>query len=183
MARLGNDELDSYDLESELKSIIHNRDEVVQDDFVKVISNAQVLDIETPMKKNELFATIAKTLGESLKKDEKDIKLLLHERESESSTVLTPFVAIPHIMIKGESVFDLLLVRCKDGVQFSEEAPSVKAIFVIVGTKDERRLHLQALAAIAQTIQSQEFEKRWEEARGDNHLRDIMLLSKRQRFN
>jgi mannitol/fructose-specific phosphotransferase system IIA component (Ntr-type) len=57
----------------------------------------------------------------------------------------------------------------------------VKAVFVIMGTRDERRLHLQALAAIAQIIQSPDFDERWGDARNENHLRDVMLLSDRRR--
>lgn len=51
------------------------------------------------------------------------------------------------------------------------------------GTRDERSFHLRALAAIAQTVQAKDFERRWLSARNEQALRDIMLLSRRDRRN
>jgi amino acid transporter/mannitol/fructose-specific phosphotransferase system IIA component (Ntr-type) len=182
IARLGNKELSSYDLESELKAIVHHRDEIVNDDFDKIVAKAEVFDFENKMSKDELFEKLVEHLSNRFNLKQSELLHLLKEREAECSTVLIPTVAVPHIIINGENIFDLLLIRCKEGVYFSDKAPAVKAIFMIVGTKDNRRLHLLGLAAIAQTIQCVEFERRWEEARSDNNLRDIFLLSNRQRF-
>ena len=183
MARFGNEELDSYDLESELRGIVHTRDEVVQDRFDEIISLAPILDLDNIKSRKELFEKVAEVLAQRNNIDQQQTVELLREREKESSTVLIPEVAIPHIIINGQNIFDMVLVRCKNGVQFSSEAPDVKAVLVIAGSKDVRRLHLQALAAIAQTIQDKDFIKRWIEARNDNHLRDAFLLSNRNRFN
>ena len=49
------------------------------------------------------------------------------------------------------------------------------------GTRDKRNFHLRALAAIAQTVQAKDFERRWLSARNEQALRDIMLLSSRDR--
>ncbi len=182
MARFGNEELDSYDLEAELRNIVHTRDDVVKDRFDKIISKAAVLDLEEVKDRAELFSKVAEVLSERHKIDQGHAFKLLREREKEASTVLLPNVAIPHIIVNGQSIFDMVLVRCKNGVAFSDEAKDVKAVLIIAGSKDERRLHLQALAAIAQTIQEKEFNDRWMEARSENHLRDVFLLSKRSRF-
>ncbi|MHC5164903.1 MAG: PTS sugar transporter subunit IIA, partial [Planctomycetota bacterium] len=61
--------------------------------------------------------------------------------------------------------------------------PSVKAVFVIVGTKDQRTLHLKSLAAIAQIVQSAHFEQYWQQVQTTDQLRDILLLSERRRFH
>ena len=50
-----------------------------------------------------------------------------------------------------------------------------------MGTTDERQFHLQALAAIAQIVQNQDFEKRWLAADTVEHLRDIIMLGRRYR--
>ena len=57
----------------------------------------------------------------------------------------------------------------------------IKAVFVILGTRDCRNYHLKALAAIAQIVQGQNFEARWLAARHRDQLRDILLLGKRKR--
>lgn len=182
VARVGNKRLDSYDLESELKGIIHHRDEIVLDNFDDVVSKALVVDVEYEITQEGLFERIAGQLEDRIKTDKEKIFSLLKEREELSSTAIIPTVAIPHIILDGENVFDLVLIRGKKGIYFTENAQSVKAIFVIIGTQDKRRLHLQALAAIAQVIQGENFDQRWLDAKNDNLLKDIFLLSERRRM-
>ena len=88
-------------------------------------------------------------------------------------------MAIPHIIIEGEHTFSILLARCRDGIHFSELAPKVNAVFVLIGTKDERNYHLRALSTIAEIVQNTNFEKRWLRARGEKALRDVILNRKR----
>ena len=79
-------------------------------------------------------------------------------------------------------MFDILLVRCKEGVAFSEEVASIHTVFVLMGTRDERNFHLRALSAIAQIVQGSHFEKRWMSAKNSQALRDIILLGTRKRY-
>ena len=67
------------------------------------------------------------------------------------------------------------------GVIFPDSKEEVHAIFVLVGTRDERNFHLRALAAIAQIVQDPRFEKTWLSARTTENLRDVILLGKRRR--
>ena len=180
-ARIGNKKLESYDLESELKVIIHNRDEIVLDTFDKIVTRAEVLDLEGKVTKEELFRKAADALTGRIKKTPEEIYKLFREREDASSTAIIPAVAIPHIILEGNELFDLMLIRCREGIYFTENAPAVKAVFVIIGTQDKRRLHLQALAAIAQVIQNENFDRRWIEAKNPELLKDIILLSERRR--
>jgi len=106
---------------------------------------------------------------------------LLIEREKETTTAITPYVAIPHIIIEGENKFDILIARCREGIWFSGDAPSVKSVFVLIGTRDERNFHLRSLAAIAQIVQDTHFEDRWMAAKSEKSLRDTVLLGKRRR--
>ncbi|MFH1615937.1 MAG: PTS sugar transporter subunit IIA, partial [Planctomycetota bacterium] len=78
---------------------------------------------------------------------------LLVQREKETSTVLNPDLAIPHIIIDREKTFEILLVRARQGIRFSVEYPAVHTVFVLAGTRDERNFHLRALSAIAQIVQ------------------------------
>ena len=105
------------------------------------------------------------------------------EREHESSTAITPFAAIPHIVMEGTGLFHLVLVRCRQGVRFSTSRQDVRSVFILIGTKDERMFHLQALAAIAQVLQDPVFEKRWMDAKVPAGLRDVLLMSSRKRVH
>jgi mannitol/fructose-specific phosphotransferase system IIA component (Ntr-type) len=85
------------------------------------------------------------------------------------------------VVVPGQERFAILLARSKQGFDFAESAPDVKAVFVLAGTKDERNFHLVSLAAIAQIVHDDGFERRWLEAKGEQSLRDLVLLAKRRR--
>ena len=174
-------ELTSYTLESELKEIIRERDEIVKDRFDGVIEHCPVLDIDKALEVDEFFELVAESMAKVLKITPNAMLNLLWARERESSTVLTPNLAIPHIILDGDRTFEILIARCREGVKFSEEAPAVKAVFVLVGSRDERNFHLRALSAIAQIVQDPHFDERWMAAREETALRDIVLLGKRKR--
>lgn len=174
-------ELTTHSLESELKEIIRERDDIVKDRFDHIIENCDVLDLQAPMSSDEFFTLVARTMSHSLKTETGALYDLLVKREEESSTVLTSNLAIPHIVVDGVQTFDILLVRAREGIFFSDAAPRVHAIFVLVGTRDERNFHLRALAAIAQIVQDPHFEERWMAAKDIEALRDIILLGQRLR--
>ncbi len=106
---------------------------------------------------------------------------LLVAREEESSTVLTPHLAIPHVIIEDSRPFGILMVRCRPGVNFGEDAAEVHAVIVLAGPLQERNFHLRCLAAIAQVVQTADFEERWLAAPGEQALRDLFVLSRRHR--
>jgi mannitol/fructose-specific phosphotransferase system IIA component (Ntr-type) len=121
-------------------------------------------------------------LADCLEMEAEELEKLFYDREQESSTVLREGVAIPHIVVPGEGKFDILLARCKKGVQFSKENPDIRTIFLLAGTRDERNFHLRALAAIAQLVQHARFERKWMQARSVDELRDMILLGRRTRY-
>ena len=95
--------------------------------------------------------------------------------------MVQPGFAIPHIIVDGVNKFDILLVRAKDGINFSNTAEPIKIMFILAGTKDQRNYHLRALMAIAQIAQETSFEHRWLTARDTQAIRNIILLSARKR--
>jgi len=111
----------------------------------------------------------------------KKFEEIFMEREKQSCTALRPGLAIPHIIIKGEKKFDILLVRAKEGIIFPDAPEPVHIVFVLVGTQDMRNFHLRALMAIAQISQQHDFDKKWLTAKATEDLRDIVLLGKRKR--
>jgi amino acid transporter/mannitol/fructose-specific phosphotransferase system IIA component (Ntr-type) len=180
--RITSREITKYSLEAELREIIRERDDITKDRFDNIIEDCAVLDIKESIPVENFFKLVADTLADKLKIESYEILNLLTEREKQSSTVLSPSLAIPHIIIQGELLFDILIARCKEGVIFSDLEPNVQAVFVITGTKDERNFHLFSLSAIAQIVQDPNFEKKWMDAKSKEALRDIVLLGKRKRI-
>ena len=179
--RLANKKVTSHILEDELKQIIHQRDNVVKDDFDLLIEEAPVLDFSHSMELNDFLEEVVNELHKNLKTDRKNLLSLFLKREEESSTVLFPTVAIPHIIVDEENCFEILIARCKNGIKFSENSQNVKAVIALIGSKQNRNRHLKTLAAIAGIIQDKNFEKEWNKAVTPQNLKDVFLLGNRKR--
>ena len=181
VARISNCRINTDGLETELRDILRNRDGIVQDDFDKLVEESSVMVIEHAVTMPELFDIVAQKMAPQLGCPAKELDEKLLIRESESSTVLNPFVAIPHLTVEGHSQFRMMLVKCAEGVEFAPEAKQVHAVIFLFGSPDRRNFHLRALAAIAQTIQGRAFEPRWRKAHTPSQIQDVFLLGKRRR--
>ena len=169
------------DLEEELKQIALERDAVTHDRFDRLIQRCEILDLASAVTSDEMFRQAAEVLSPRLNLDAEHLCELFQQRERQTSTVVQPGLAIPHIVVDGENLFEILLLRCRDGVEFPDQDQPVQVVFMLVGSADERNYHLQALMAIAHITQEHQFVERWLRAPGDEHLRDIVLLSGRRR--
>jgi basic amino acid/polyamine antiporter, APA family len=180
--RITTKEFVTYELENELKDIIRERDQIVKDRFDHIIDKCTIVNISERIELPELFRIVAFHISNKLGIDTEKTRLLLTQRELDNSTAISDTIAIPHIIIEGEKIFDIFLFRTKKGVSFSPEHKDIKAIFVLVGTRDERNFHLRAISAIAQIVSDPVFEGKWTSARNTENLRDAVLLGRRKRI-
>jgi amino acid transporter/mannitol/fructose-specific phosphotransferase system IIA component (Ntr-type) len=179
--RISAKEIKSTGLESELREILLHRDEIIEDRFDKLIKECDILDLEGQPDLDSVIDTIS-TLFEMKCHVSKELMIGgFKEREKQSSTIIKPGLAIPHIIIPGQTCFNIIPVRCKEGIRFEGAEEPVRTMFVLVGSLDERPYHLRALMAIANLVQEKDFEKRWMSARNTEELRDVILLSNRIR--
>ncbi len=181
--RITNKELVSGNLQNELRTIVKDRDEIVHDEVDKVIKNSTYIELDKVIKVDELWQSVADKLSDELPEGESVEKLIegMKTREQESSTVISDFVAIPHVIIEAKNYFKVILVKAKDGIDFCDDYNKVKAVFILIGSKDMRNLHLRTLAAIAKVVQEPDFEEDWLKANNHEELKDIFTLSKRTR--
>ena len=155
------------------KNIITQQPE--QEPFNLLVEKSHVLDLKQPINIDNFFKLVSNTMADTLDISPLFFQDLLHKREQESTTVLSPGLAVPHIIIEGEKKFSMLLVRCKKGIEFSKSQPLVYAAFVLAGTRDKRNFHLRVLSAIAQIIIDPQFEKKWMRARSTDALKNILI--------
>ncbi len=179
--RVAAKEFVNVSLEAELKEIIRERDDITKDRFDRIVEEGMVLDIKESMPAEGFFKLVAEKISPKIGVNSSVVFRLLLDREEQSSTVLSPGLAIPHIIIEGTHTFIMLLARCRGGIVFPERDQKVHMVFVIAGTRDERNFHLRALSAIAQIVQDPGFEKKWMSAKNKESLRDVILLGKRRR--
>jgi amino acid transporter/mannitol/fructose-specific phosphotransferase system IIA component (Ntr-type) len=168
-------------LEGELRQILRDRDEIVEDRFDELIERGTILDRAGSESVWDFFRDVSSILADELKMAPETVYALLEKRERESTTALRPGLAIPHIIVDGEGVFSILLARSKEGIVFDDPGPPVHAVFVLMGSRDERNYHLRALMHIAQITQDPDFDSKWLKATGAEQLRNIILLGERRR--
>lgn len=169
------------DLEDELLHISLERSGTEADRFDHLVRDCEILDIEESISAKELFTRMSEVLAGRLDLDKGEMFDSFIKRERESSTVIQPGLAIPHVIVEGNHVFDILLVRCKEGIVFSELHQPVTTVIALVGSKDERNFHLRALMHIAHLVQNPKFESGWQGARNAEQLRDVVLLSRQRK--
>lgn len=162
-------------LAREVEEIMHDRRVDRRNTvFDRLVEESMVLDLDQGMTCEAFFRQVATMLSAQVNVPGERLFQLFMEREMESSTALRPDLAIPHVIIEGEKTSRMLLARCRPGIYFSELAPAVKAVFVLLGTRDQRNDHLYALSAIAETVQQTQFQERWLRARNEIGLRNIV---------
>jgi len=181
MERVTAKELATPTLENELREIIIERDQIIQDRFDHLMNECLIFDLPRKMGRQDFFTLVARELEKRSGLPRSKIKELLDKREQESTTVLRQGLAIPHIVVPGSGVFDMIVVRCKQGITFSSSSSPVHIVFVLAGSLDERNFHLKTLMAIAQITQNPTFDEDWLAARNETTLRNIILTAQRSR--
>ena len=179
--RVTDRELKTVTLENELRDILIERDDIIQDRFDQLIRRCEILDVQGKCPAEQIFREISGILAGRLGTDQHVLLEKFLRREAEGGTVVQPGFAIPHIIVDGENKFDVLLVRARDGIDFPHAKDLVRIMFVLAGSRDQRNYHLRALMAIAHVAQEKDFEQRWLAARDAETLRNLVLLSTRKR--
>jgi amino acid transporter/mannitol/fructose-specific phosphotransferase system IIA component (Ntr-type) len=181
VSRLASQAIRDENLERELHHIALEREGIEPDWFDEKVRTCPVLDIDRALPARELFRTLAEALAPRVGASVERLHMKFIHREHETSTVVYPGVAVPHVIVEGEGVFEVMLVRCRPGATFSELNPPVQAAFVLAGSTDTRNLHLKALMKVAHVVQEEGFVNRWMKAKGEDQIRNVVLLSPRER--
>lgn len=183
MKRITDKRLMENVFEDELREILVDRENIEQDNFDNLIKNADIIDIDDPMNFEELLKIVAEKIADKANISKNDIISRFLERQNECNMAITDFFAIPHIMIEGEEIMFLTIVRSKKGIRFTEKENEVKAVFFLGGTKEKRALHLKTIAAIATLVGTEDFQENWLKTENSIKLKNLMILSNRKRFH
>ncbi len=171
--RLTAREFASPSLETEIEEIMTGKDETEADRFARLIDSCEFIDYEKNDSMEDLFRKAVEHLdGSGLDKDEMYDRFI--KREESSSTALSPFFAIPHIVVDQKDTFKLLVVRSKKGINFCDMMNEVHSIYFLAGSQDQRHFHLVVLSALARIVQHPRYEKEWMEAKNPADLRRIV---------
>jgi len=174
-------------LPDELRDILQERDNIVEDRFDRIIKSSQIIDYAPT---SDAEATIEMALRQAvpslalrLGANPEDTLNSLFERERRYSSCISNELAIPHFIAEGSGKFEIVVLRSSRPLAPSlPDGPSPTTLFIMAASADERNFHLRALSAIAQISQDKHFLRSWRKARNSDDLRDLILLAERRRF-
>ncbi len=180
-ARLAAADFQDHDIEAELARVVHERDQVVEDRFDRLVQQCPALDLPGRISRDELFRKIADLLAAQTPHAPEKLCAMLNRREALSSTLVRPGLAIPHLVLEELDTFQIILIRSRDGIQYEKGQPPVRIVFALAAPTRERNFYLKALVAIAEIAQNPEFDRRWLKAKSAEALREIILVAERRR--
>ena len=150
--------------------------------FTDLARSCVILDLAERIDLMQFFQLVAGQLAEKLGLPTEQLAEDFMTREIESGTVMGSGIAVPHIRVAGRGIFYMIVARSKDGISFHHTMPRARIIFVLVSSSDQANRHLRTLAAVAQIVQSPQFESKWDEATDPDELRRLILNAKRRRI-
>jgi len=170
-----------YLVDEELREILIDRDDITERRFEEIISKCEILDVQKYKRPDKIAWLVSQKLANRLDTDKEKLHSLIKKREKDSNIILHPGMAIFSHIIKGRDKFEMILVRSKKGILFSDDADPIHAFFVIVASPDQQNFYYHSLMWIVQIAEETDFEEKWINAKDIDELRNIILSSWRKR--
>ncbi len=168
-------------LDEELREIVIERDDITEKRFMRLLEKCPVIDLKTSLSADEFSKIIANSLAKKLKINRMKLFNLLIKREKDPETIIHAGVACIPITISGHSKFEIMLVRDRKGITFSDKASPIYGSFIVVHTPDVKSFYLHSLMWIVGIAEETDFDEKWLNAKNDEELRKIILSSWRKR--
>jgi amino acid transporter/mannitol/fructose-specific phosphotransferase system IIA component (Ntr-type) len=182
MKRIVDDQLGKDSIEDDFRDIIIDRDSIEQDNFDRLLKTAKIIDMDGHYDYKTMLTFIMKDIAEDQDMPQDELIRRFEARQETENTALSPFLAVPHIVIDGKQKMFMAVVRASEGIRFTEQEDSVKAVFLLGGSADVRTLHLKTIAAIASLVMLPDFEKKWIDAENTVKLKNLLVLNERRRY-
>jgi F-type H+-transporting ATPase subunit alpha len=167
-------ELSTPTLSKEIEEIMSGSDLRERDRLEELLAGCPIIDFESSSSRDDVFHEASRILGERLGARPRSLFRQYVEREDASSTAIQPFFAIPHVIADQKGAFELLVVRSRQGIHFSDKVPRVHTMFFLAGALDQRHFHLVVISALAHIIMDKSFVEAWMQAAGPEDLRPLL---------
>lgn len=163
-----------YMVDEELREILIERDALSEASFATQLEHAEVIDLFKYLLPDEFNKMTAKRLSTRLKVSERKLYKTLGRKETDSSVMVHPGLAIFSHIIPGRDRFGMLLIRSRKGLIIAEDKPPIHAFFFVISTPDKKSFYLHSLMWLLQLSENIDFSKQWLEAEGPDELREIL---------
>ncbi len=180
--KLGQNRHDALD--QELRGILKEKGLREQDPFDEIIARSTVIDLEEPTDFDDLVHKVSPILSAVIPESDEEILKHLLDGTRIGATPVTHGVALPHFRSEGLEHAEMVLVRAKKGVTICldntcEEKKEVFSIIFLVSPLDSPTQHLRILAQIAEHVDDDYFEKKWNRAKTEQQLKEVLLRDER----
>jgi len=171
-------------LDSELRGILKEKGLRQGDPFDEIVMRSKVFDLIKKIDFENAVDLTSKSLEKILPLTPDEIKKRIMDGNRIGATPVTHGVALPHFRCDRIDHPQMVLVRCKSGIQIpifnpltheEEEIQSVSAIFLLISPEKDPTLHLRILAQIAGRVDDESFTKEWFEAKDEQELKEALL--------
>ncbi len=180
--RLGEHKYDG--LESELRSILKDKDPVEEDNLEKIIANAQIIDIKGKGKFTKSIKQLSVDVSKYIDIKSEELYTTIIEETKIGATPVSKGIALPHYRTDKVVKPILIIMRCKKGMEIDVENPqhkndfldmTVYALFFLISPLKNPSRHLRILARIANLVEQKDFSTKWLNAKNTEQLKQILL--------
>jgi amino acid transporter/mannitol/fructose-specific phosphotransferase system IIA component (Ntr-type) len=168
-------DVDERTVEDELREIIKEKGLRDGDPFAGLIGEAELVDLPEGGDWEAFMKHASEKFAAEYPQQASEIWSGLLESAREGRTPAANGVALPHVCLDGVRGYELVVARSKDGLSFPGVTDPVRAVFVLLGSRDDPQQHLRMLAAIASRAEDSRFMRDWLAARDVDGLRVTLL--------
>lgn len=181
-ARLGKYQYEGLD--HELRDIVREKGIRTEDQYVRVVKSAVVLDLREVRAYDQIVELVAGKFAERL-----DVpKSVLLDRLLESGEKALPVgkaAAIKHLKLAKDIDTEAVLVRIRPGIDIGEEVleesvekdrnSKVNCLIFLISPKLKTGQHFRILVHLSEMIETIDFYDRWKYAKDEKELKELLL--------
>lgn len=182
-ARLGENRYTGLD--HELRSIVTDKGLRAEDPLDRIVGGAPVIEFRSRVTLERLTTRASEILSTDVDVTAEHLVQGFRQEVEAGFLPVAKGVALPHLRLPGLEEPRMLLARCHQGVDRSDEATSeafaelemVRAVFFLLSPSDEPGQHLRLLGHLATHVDEEGFLDAWMAAENNDELRATLLVA------
>lgn len=188
-ARLG--KMQYEELEWEMRGILREKGLRKDDPYERAVGKSIVIEMQNAKQIEEITKQVSKKLSDRVELSTDTLIELFHDESSEGILPVGNKTGLKHIRIDSNIDTEIVLVRIKEGFRIDDENVAnlmdtddsdddeLHALIYLVSSSKKSGQHLRILAHLAEMIDSAGFCTRWNDAKDEAELREILLRDER----
>ncbi|MGM0545489.1 MAG: amino acid permease [Bacteroidota bacterium] len=179
-------------LETEMRDILREKGLREEDPYEQIVARSVVIDEKRgDLSYNTIIKQVAQQMAPRFHIEADALSDLFIKAQDTGTVPLGRGVVINHIRIDRDRPTEMALVRIPESIKLSTEgyhplnnngqadSEKICAILFIVSSENNSGAHLRTLAHLAEMVDNPSFIKRWNTARHEGELREVLLRDER----